>query len=270
MTNLTILTSTYDGESKIRLVKYFEGLKSQSYSDFEIVLCLDGEVRKELYDVIKSYKKFLKIKVIQNPKSNLSNNLNIGLKQIETKFTVRHDTDDISYPNRLQIQLDKISSTKAAVVSGNIVEKTNSEKSIKKVPIGWINKYSLFRFFKNPINHNCCIFETKVVQQFGYPVSRMEDFILWSRLLNSGYRFYNIEMPLLEADALNVDLRRCGASYREAETKLFKENIQNSGIFLAPIIIISYALRYILRLEFCIILLRMALKTSRIRLKKFN
>ena len=48
MTNLTILTSTYDGESKIRLVKYFEGLKSQSYSEYEIVNNYDSKNNESL------------------------------------------------------------------------------------------------------------------------------------------------------------------------------------------------------------------------------
>lgn len=259
---ITVLACTYDGETAERLKNFFEGLKSQTLKNFTILLCIDGDIRQELQDIIDDYKKLLTIKVLQNPKANLPSHLNIGLKHVNTPFTVRHDTDDVSRPDRLEVQLKEIQNTRAAVVSGFIVEKAAHEDRIKKVPIGWINKYTLSRFFKNPINHNCCIFDTQTIQQFGYPNTRMEDFILWSRLLNNGYKLYNISIPLLEANAEGLVRRRVGVSYRRAEIKLFLENIQNNFLF-APVVFVSFLLRYTLRFSALIWLLKFALSTSR-------
>lgn len=263
---ITVLACTYDGESTERLKSFFEGLKSQTHKDFTILLCIDGDIRQELHDVIHDYEKSLQINILQNPKSNLPSNLNIGLSHITTQFTVRHDTDDVSRPDRLELQLKQIQLTKAAVVSGNIIEKAALHRRIKTVPVGWITKHTLSRFFKNPINHQCCIFDTKLIKHFGYPNTRMEDFILWSRLLNNGHKLYNIPIPLIEANVDGLERRRVGEAYRRAETTLFLENIQNNLTY-APIIFVSYVLRYSLRFPALIWLLKLALSTSR---RKYN
>ena len=38
---------------------------------------------------------------------------------------------------------------------------------------------SLYRYFRNPVNHNVCAFRKESIKSFMYPLGRMEDFILW-------------------------------------------------------------------------------------------
>lgn len=260
---LTVLTCTYNGETATNLMNYFEGLLKQTYKKFEVILCIDGGIRQELENIISKYAEKITIKIIRNTKIGLGKNLNIGLNHVQTKYTIRHDTDDVSHVNRFEKQLMQIKKIGADVISGPIFEHQRGNTNIKSVPQGRVYKYSILRFFKNPVNHNCCIFKTDKITSIGYSDYRMEDFILWSKLLNNGDIIYNTDIPLLDANAESLHSRRVGADYRKAEFQLFWTNLSNMTIVFAPLIIFAFCIRYPLRFNFMSSVLKIALKSSR-------
>jgi glycosyltransferase involved in cell wall biosynthesis len=88
------------------LVESMESLFSQTVKDFKILAivddCTDGSV-----EYIESLRD-PRLRVIRRPKSSLVDALNQTLREVDTPWLVRQDTDDVSYPNRIERVLEWI------------------------------------------------------------------------------------------------------------------------------------------------------------------
>src|SRR5271163_729347 len=77
-----------------------DSLLSQTVQDFKILAvvddCSDGSV--EYIESIRDRR----LRVIRQPKSGLVKALNLTLRETDTPWLIRQDTDDVSYPNRLE------------------------------------------------------------------------------------------------------------------------------------------------------------------------
>jgi len=82
------------------LKETMESLFAQTMKDFKIVAivedCADGSV--EYMESIRDPR----LRVIRQPKTSLVRALNQMLRETDTPWMVRQDTDDVSYPNRLE------------------------------------------------------------------------------------------------------------------------------------------------------------------------
>jgi glycosyltransferase involved in cell wall biosynthesis len=88
------------------LQETFESLLSQTVSDFKILAvaddCSDGSL-EYLASIRDS-----RLRIIRRPRGGLTSALNRMLREVDTPWLVRQDTDDISYPNRVERVLDSI------------------------------------------------------------------------------------------------------------------------------------------------------------------
>ena len=88
------------------LVETMESLFSQTVKDFKILAivddCADGSV--EYMESIRDSR----LRVIRRPKISLVNALNQTLREVDTPWLMRQDTDDVSYPNRVERILEWI------------------------------------------------------------------------------------------------------------------------------------------------------------------
>jgi glycosyltransferase involved in cell wall biosynthesis len=76
-----------------------ESLLAQSYSDFELLIINDGSTDDSL-----EYLKALRdprVRLVCQDNRGLTSTLNTMLHEAETPWLVRHDADDIAYPDRL-------------------------------------------------------------------------------------------------------------------------------------------------------------------------
>lgn len=246
----SVLSVTYNGEKEERLEKFFISILNQTLLPNQIVLCIDGTIRQSLREIINFYTSKLNLKVINNTKQGLANNLNIGLQHISTKYTIRCDTDDVSVSNRFEKQISILETINVSVTSGYTAEVGSSFSRVKKVPIGYVNRTSLLRFLINPVNHNCCAFNTEDIKTYYYTKTRMEDFILWSKLINRGFKIFNTSEVLVIADVTDLLNRRQGKDYRQAEIKLLQTNLKGNLFFLWPVIFLPFLIRFVMRYKF--------------------
>ncbi|MEM6661485.1 MAG: glycosyltransferase [Pseudomonadota bacterium] len=241
----SVLSVTYNGEKADRLDAFFASLAAQSRPADEIVLVLDGEVRDELHQVIAHWSETLPVKLIQAEKKGLATGLNRGLAELTGEIVFRADTDDVNLPERFRAQAAVLEDPTIAVTSSPIREITRDGKhQIKAVPEGEIKPWTLYSFFRNPVNHNCCAFRAGDIRAVGgYTAGRMEDYRLWMTTLVQGKRIVNTTEILLEADAGNLAGRRGGRDYFMAEVALFKLNARRMGYLGAIPAGISFLLR---------------------------
>lgn len=82
-----------------------DSILAQSFKDFELLILDDGSIDETPEIVSKFHDN--RIKYIKQPVNlGLANNLNVGLSMAKGKYIARMDGDDISLPERFQIQFD--------------------------------------------------------------------------------------------------------------------------------------------------------------------
>ncbi len=257
----SVLSVTYDGEKTENIVSFFHSINNQILKPDEVVLVIDGDIRKELNDKILEWTKIINnIRVLKKHKEGLSKGLNFGLQNCSGEIIFRCDTDDVSHPNRFKVQYEILINSDISITSSFIEEiYRNKVRRIKKVPVGLLNKNLIFSFFRNPVNHNSVAYKKNAIIEAGmYPSGRMEDFRLWINALKKGKKIYNSNKMLLIASADGIEKRRTGKDYFLSEIELFKLNsfrFPPFGILLSSAALLfrapfrlpfmSYAIKYL-------------------------
>ena len=260
----TIISSTYAGEKPERLTRYFETIKNQTLPPFEIILCLDGELSDELTKIISKYLELLPIRLVQNQKIGLANNLHKALLLVKTPYTARCDTDDYFEKDRFEKQLEFIKSNDVDITSCFAQEWASGKPAyIKTVPLSKLDNSSFSLYFKNPINHHSVFFKTEPVRSINYSDGRMEDFRLWVNCVKNGLTILNAPDLLVHASADGIEKRRFGKDYRAAEIALLRLNFARNLPMSAIVSVCAFAIRFPLRFKLLVAFLKMALRTSR-------
>ncbi len=217
----SVLMSIYYKEKPANLKLALDSVINQTYKPSEIILVEDGPLTQELDLLIDNYRsKYDFIKIIKLKKNQgLGNALNVGLKHCKYEYVARMDTDDISLPNRFEKQFKFIESNpEYDVIGSNIIEfddSTNEDISVRKVPEihEEIVRYSKKR---NPVNHVSVIFlKSSVLSVDSYQdCMYFEDYYLWMRMINRGFKFYNVQENLVRVRAgLSFSSRRGNLKY---------------------------------------------------------
>ena len=208
---VTVLMSVYNGEKF--LTEAIQSILKQTYKNFEFLIINDGSTDKTL-EILKSFKDNRIIILNNESKIGLTASLNRGLKIAKGKYIARMDADDLSFPYRLEYQINYLKKNPEIGVIGSDViiinDKFNFNKNKKKY---YNKKKSLINLFlQNPETHNCslwyllfdnCFYHPTIMYKRsiinsvnGYQTKRSEDLDLWTRLFNQT-KFYNIKIPLL-------------------------------------------------------------------------
>jgi glycosyltransferase involved in cell wall biosynthesis len=187
--------SVYAKENPKFLAQAIESMLGQSVSTDDFVLVCDGPMTKELESVIAKYPlKVFRLK--QN--RGLAVALNFGLQFCKHDVIARMDSDDISAPDRIARQLKLMS--EYDIVGGWAEEFKDAPGDlglIRKTPELEIERFARRR---NPFSHPTVMFRRSIIQNAGgyskeFPL--IEDYHLWTRLLLSGVRGYNISKVLV-------------------------------------------------------------------------
>jgi glycosyltransferase EpsE len=183
------------------LVEALDSIYSQSFQDFEVILCDDGST-DNTYEVAKEYSlSHHNIILLKNDKNiKLAATLNHCLEYAKGEYVARMDGDDISLPDRFEKEvafLDK-----------------NPEYSIVSCPMIYFDQLGEFArgraitepkakdFGKGtPFCHAPCMMRLSDLREVGYystkrRVERMEDFYLWYKFYKAGYKGYNLSEHL--------------------------------------------------------------------------
>ncbi len=188
---------------------------NQSYNDWELIMCDDGSI-DNTYNIACKYKELYSDKIILLKNScnkGLSYTLNQCLKYARGEYIARMDGDDLSEYNRLEVEVDFLDKYKEyAVVSCASIHFDGKEEIVNCKIEG---SPSIDVFPKGtPFCHPACMVRKEAYDAIkGYDESknkiRVEDFDLWVRMYELGYRGYNLSTPLYRfRDDLNAYKRR--------------------------------------------------------------
>ncbi len=90
------------------LAESIDSIIDQTYTNWELIMCDDGSTDNTL-KIAKRYEKKYpqKIIVMKNYKNmGLNYTLNKCLEKVDSEYIARQDGDDISLPNRLEVEMD--------------------------------------------------------------------------------------------------------------------------------------------------------------------
>lgn len=103
---VSILMPVYNGRDYLRPA--IDSLLAQTFTDFELIIVNDGST-DDSQQIVDSYDDSRIVKVLQH-NQGVARSLINGLKVAKGKYVRRHDADDISTPESLQIQIDFLES----------------------------------------------------------------------------------------------------------------------------------------------------------------
>lgn len=233
----TILQSVYMKDKPEYLDDCLNSIFYSTIKPKRIVLIRDGLVSQDIENVISKWSNKLPIFFVgYDENKGLSYALNYGLKYVETELVARMDSDDLVYPDRFEKQLNYYKShSDICLLSGYIEEfNDNPEKivSVRTVPLS-NNDIKTYLKKRNAFNHMAVMFKKSVIQDVGgyQAVPFFEDYDLWIRIVQKGYKVANIPEKLIKARIGNDMIgRRHGFSYAKDELNFLRRQLATGFI----------------------------------------
>lgn len=194
---ISIIMGLYNCQATLK--EAIDSIIAQTYTDWELIMCDDGS-KDHTYKLAQEYKDQLGDKVIllKNEKNlGLNSTLNKCIDYARGEYIARMDGDDISLPQRFQVQMEFLEKNPNYDLVGVLAQHFDED--------GEWGAYYLPKeptpaaFLKNsPFVHATIIMKTQVLKELGgYTVSkkllRVEDYHLWVRMYAAGYKGYNLQ-----------------------------------------------------------------------------
>ena len=241
MPKFSVLLSLYWKEGPEFLRQSLDSVFGQTLRADEVVLVEDGPLTPELDAVVKDYSaRYPELKVVPLQMNvGLGRALNEGLKYCTNELVARMDTDDVAKPDRFEIQVPFMESRPEVAVSGSWIDEfigstdnVVSRRATAESPA----EIREFAKSRNPLNHPSVIFRKRAVEAVGsyqhFPL--FEDWYLWVRLLNKGYKLANIPEALLWfRTSADVYKRRGGWRYA-MDSARFQFTLRRMGFISLP------------------------------------
>lgn len=209
----------------------------QTLPPSEIVLVVDGPICKELEEVIEELKnEEVPLKVIQL-KENKGHAIarQTGIENVSYDLVAIMDSDDIAEPDRFEKQIKCFEKEPdLSVLGGQIdefVDSIDNVVGIRGVPL---EHHEICQYLKSrcPMNQVTVMMKKKDVLSVGGYCAWYcdEDYYLWIRMLQAGYKFSNLSDRLVHVRVgKEMYSRRGGMKYFKSEARLQKY-MWNKGI----------------------------------------
>lgn len=176
--------SVFNGEADVNTS--IKSILNQTIKDFEFMIIDDGSTDKSL-KIIKDYaKKDNRIKIIKNSKNiGLTKSLNRGIKLSKGKYIARQDVDDVSLPERLEIQINFLQENpKYAFCGCNGFSKQNKMEELTN--FFEFDEIKKILIVQNCFSHPSVVLRREVFKKYGFYDNNYrfgQDYELWCRLI---------------------------------------------------------------------------------------
>ena len=234
----SVLITVYSKEKPEFLEKSIKSVINQTVVPSQIIIVEDGKLTPELEKVIENHKKsffndFIIVKLDKNMGRGIASNA--GIEKATNEWIAKMDSDDISKPDRFEIQLKAIQKHPEVVaIGGQVGEFIGTQSNLiskREVPL---DSESIFKFakYRSPVNNPTVMFKKSVVKKLGeYSNLRfLEDYDLWVKMLTAGFKIVNVPETLVDmrmSDSLYS--RRGGFKYLFVYIKL-KDKWRRMGL----------------------------------------
>lgn len=253
--SFSVLISLYGREKPSFFREAFKSIyDEQTLKPDQIVLVLDGALPADLQAEVEKVRDATGpiLSIVQLPSNQgLATALNTGMKYCAHEWIFRMDTDDIALPNRFQVQAQYLEKHADIDVLGSLMEEFDASNSNYSVMRHVPEKHEdIVKFAKsrNPINHPVCCFKKSVAEKAGgYPLVYPEDYFLWIKLIQAGYKLHNLQTPLLKMRTGEAFIKRRGTDMLKGELRTYRYML-DSGFISRKEFLVTSTLRSVVRL----------------------
>lgn len=206
-----------------------DSMLSQTFSDFELIVLNDCSP-DNAEEVLNTYNDPRIVRYKGEKNVGLSNVLNIGIEMARGKYIARMDSDDISLPNRLQVQVDYLESNPEVDLVSVGMQLFGDKDEI------WIRdqdfeEMKIRAMFRSPVLHASSVWRKDSFEKEGLRFRQemvpSEDYDLWTRALVRGLKFANLPEVLyryrihgnqatLQTDVVDVKMREVQIAFIKA------------------------------------------------------
>lgn len=185
---VSVVMTAYNGEAYIG--EAIEGVLSQSFPDFELLVVDDGSSDGTV-EIVRSFED-ARLRLVQNERNlGISNSRNRGNELARGRYLAAHDQDDISYSNRLKDEVEVLEADPEVVLVCGRVDSIPSKEEpwpSHVPPTADVLAWSLFTGSK--ITHSTICMRRSTLRDHGIKYEQRyhyaEDFELFHKLSEVG------------------------------------------------------------------------------------
>ena len=200
MPKISVIMGIYNCASTLQ--EALDSLYSQTYQDFEIILCDDGSKDNTYELALENQKRHNNIVLLRNPHNmGLNQTLNNCLSVAQGEYIARMDGDDISLPTRFEKEIKFLEDhPELSLVSSAMImfDEQGDWGQTKMIEFPQVNDFIDHSPF---FTHAAVMVKRSVYLEVGgYTIGerylRVEDCHLWYKIYAAGYKGGNILEPL--------------------------------------------------------------------------
>lgn len=226
MIKITVIMGVYNGAKKLSTA--VESILDQTFADFELIVCDDASSDSSLHILEVLAAKDNRIKIIRNPRNlSLAPTLNNCLQAARGEYIARMDDDDISHPERFEKEAAFLDAHPEYAIVGtgrNIYDEGGIWGTQRGG--GERSKLDIYRG-RTFLHPSIMVRKEALLAVGGYTegpeTERVEDFDLWCKLYEKGYKGYNLTDVLIDYYESNASHRKRKYKFRIAEYRLKKK-----------------------------------------------
>lgn len=253
----SVLMSVYGKENSVWFKKAAESMLNQTAPPDEFVLICDGPLTEELETAVeeldRSYPGMFQILRLKE-NVGLGEALRQGILLCRNELVARMDSDDIACPDRCRQQLELFQKIPELAFSSGTIAEFFDERDLESSETAALRLRMLpqsheeivsYAKKRNPMNHMAVMLKKSAVLQAGNYQSAegLEDYDLWSRMLQLGFRAGNLKETLVWARIGNgMEQRRGGVKYAGRMAR-FQTLLLKRGFLSLPQYIINCCIR---------------------------
>ena len=184
------------------LRKSLDSVLKQTYPDFELMICDDAST-DDTADILAEYAaRDMRVKILRNSvRSGVARTLNKLLSAAECPLIARMDADDICEPERLERQVGFLEAHPQVSFLGSqllIIDESDAVVGRRFYPSGY-DDICRSMLIRNSFAHPSMVMRRDSVMMLGgyREIRGAEDYDLWMRALNYGFRMENVDEALL-------------------------------------------------------------------------
>ena len=175
-----------------------DSILSQTFSDYELIILNDCSP-DNADEILDTYADSRIVRYKGEKNVGLSNILNVGIEMARGKYIARMDSDDVSLPDRLRIQVDYMEAHPDIDLVSVGMQLFGAKDDI------WVRetnpeKVKINALFHSPILHASSVWRRERFEENGLRFRQemvpSEDYDLWTRALVKGLKLVNLPQVL--------------------------------------------------------------------------
>jgi glycosyltransferase involved in cell wall biosynthesis len=205
-----------------------ESILCQTFDEFELIL-VDTNSNDGSFRIANDFaSRDPRVRIVEEPRQGIVFALNTGIDEAEGEYIALMDANDISFPNRIEKQVEYLDKHPEVGVLGTQIRLVATNDDPEQLEgfnqfISWSNRIithgdiEVNRFIEPPLIHPTAMYRKELVNLYGgYKTGEFpEDYELWLRWIEKGVKMHKLPEVLFDWTGLPERLIRIDEKYAD-------------------------------------------------------